>query len=168
MPPKEHEKWAERAVELGAKAAKVIAADSIKTAEWVRRKCQFGCGGWGKCLTCPPHSPTPDQTKHMLEDYHWAVLFESGKGSTREVAAKLERELFLAGFYKAFGFASGPCDLCDECDFEKGCRHPDESRPAMEACGIDVFETVRRNGFKIEVVRTHSDKCHFFGCVLIE
>jgi glyoxylase-like metal-dependent hydrolase (beta-lactamase superfamily II) len=27
--------------------------------------------------------------------------------------------------------------------FDRGCRHPDEARPAMEACGIDVFATAR-------------------------
>ena len=38
----------------------------------------------------------------------------------------------------------------------------------MEACGIDVFATVRKHGFAIEVVRTHGDPQHYFGLVLIE
>jgi hypothetical protein len=38
----------------------------------------------------------------------------------------------------------------------------------MEACGIDVFRTVRSNGFEIEVVRDHNDMQHYFGCVLVE
>ena len=38
----------------------------------------------------------------------------------------------------------------------------------MEACGIDVFATVRANGFPIEVVRDQEDPQHYYGLVLIE
>lgn len=44
--------FCKRAVELGAKKAKIIAATSVKTAPWVRYKCQFGCDGYAGCLTC--------------------------------------------------------------------------------------------------------------------
>lgn len=168
MAPKDLKKWADRAVKMGAKAAKIIRTDTVKTAEWVRMKCRFGCGGYGGCLTCPPHSPTPEETRRMLEDYQWAVLYEMGPKAKRELAVKLERDIFLAGHYKAFGMAQGPCGLCGECDFENGCPHNDRARPAMEACGIDVFETVRTNGFTIDVLRTTSEKGHYFGLVLIE
>ena len=40
-----------RALELGAKAAKIIEADSIVTAPWVRVKCQFGCPAYGTRLS---------------------------------------------------------------------------------------------------------------------
>jgi len=63
---------------------------------------------------------------------------------------------------------AGPCDLCDECAFDEGCRYPEKSRPAMEACGIDVYATVNRQGFDLEVVKTHRDKPRFFGLVLVE
>lgn len=162
------EEWAERVVKMGAKTGKIVPAESVKTAEWVRLKCQFGCGGYGGCLTCPPHSPTPQQTQRMLDDFSHAVLFETARGGSREMAAKLEREIFLAGHHKAFGMASGPCQLCEECDWEGGCRRPDDARPAMEACGIDVFETVRRNGFTVNVLSSTRQRGHFFGLVLIE
>jgi predicted metal-binding protein len=80
----------------------------------------------------------------------------------------MEREIFLSGHYKALGLGAGPCRLCNTCAFGKGCRHPDEARPAMEACGIDVFATVRKHGFNINVVKTYSDPQHYFGLVLIE
>jgi len=38
----------------------------------------------------------------------------------------------------------------------------------MEACGIDVYATVRRHGFAIEVVRDHEDPQHYFGMVLVD
>jgi predicted metal-binding protein len=81
--------------------------------------------------------------------------------------APLEREIFLAGFYKALGFGSGPCRGCPECNFD-GCRHPEDARPSMEACGIDVFATVRANGCPIEVVRDEGDEQNYYGLVLID
>jgi hypothetical protein len=38
----------------------------------------------------------------------------------------------------------------------------------MEACGIDVYTTVRANGFPIEVVKTQTCKANYYGLVLIE
>lgn len=38
----------------------------------------------------------------------------------------------------------------------------------MEACGIDVYETVRANGYPIEVVKDYSDDANYYGIVLIE
>jgi len=57
----------------------------------------------------------------------------------RELVADLEREIFLAGFYKALSFGCGPCGLCKTCEIENGCRYPEKARPSMEAAGIDVF-----------------------------
>ena len=158
----------ERAVALGAKAAKVVDASTIATAPWVRMKCRYGCGCWESSLCCPPHSPTPEETRKVIDSYARAILFEAGGGETKRIAVALEREAFLAGHYKAFGMGAGPCALCDECAFDEGCRHADEARPAMEACGIDVFRTVRANGFEIDVVGCRGEKQHYFGVVLVE
>jgi predicted metal-binding protein len=86
----------------------------------------------------------------------------------RRIVTDLEREIFLAGFYKAFGYACGPCSLCKECDFEGGCRHAYQARPAMEASGIDVFATARAAGFPIEVI-SRAEQCqNYYGLVLVE
>lgn len=42
---KKYAKYVTRAKELRVKDAKIIPTKSIVTAEWVRIKCQFGCGG---------------------------------------------------------------------------------------------------------------------------
>jgi predicted metal-binding protein len=153
---------------LGAVEAKVIRAETVVTAPWVRMKCRYGCGGWGSNLCCPPHSPTPEETAKVVACYQRALLIhcEAGVRPTPLVTA-LEREIFLAGFYKALGFGAGPCRLCRTCNLE-GCLHPEEARPAMEACGIDVFATARGNGFPIEVVRDESCDENYYGLVLIE
>ncbi len=156
------------AIAAGAAAAKIIDPKTVETAQWVRWKCQFGCDGFNSSLMCPPHSPTPDQTRRNLDEYKMAVLFEAGRGEPKEIAVKLERQFFLDGYYRAFGIGAGPCMLCSKCAFAEGCRHADNARPSLEACGIDVFATVRKHGFTINVVRTHRDEQHYFGLVLVE
>lgn len=104
----------------------------------------------------------------MLDQFKRAVLFEAGRGQPKKIAVALEKELFLQGFYKAFGMGAGPCHLCEVCAFEEGCRNPELARPALESCGIDVFATAREHGFTIEVVRDRSDVQHYFGLVLID
>jgi predicted metal-binding protein len=160
--------FVDAALAAGAAAAKVIDPRSVETAEWVRWKCQFGCDGFGSSRMCPPHSPPPSQTRAVLDGYKTAVLFEAGRGEPKQIAVALEKQFFLEGYYKAFGLGAGPCMLCPTCAFEKGCRHAEQARPAMEACGIDVFATVRKHGFTIDVVRSRQDVQHYFGLVLIE
>ncbi|MFH0965535.1 MAG: DUF2284 domain-containing protein [Planctomycetota bacterium] len=157
------------ALRLGAVAAKVIDPREVVTGEWVRRKCQYGCGGYRSSLCCPPHSPTPEATRRMLDEYRRAILFEAAIGEPDRIALALERHVFLSGREKAFGMGSGPCELCrSACAFEEGCRHPEKARPSMEASGIDVFSTVRKQGFEIRVLRSTDEEGHYFGLVLVE
>ena len=159
----------ELALGRGAMTAKVIKPAEVVTAEWVRWKCRYGCGCYGSSLVCPPYTPTPSQMRAMLDEYKRAILFEASPGvHVKKTASSLERELFLAGCYKAFGLGAGSCELCDECAFDEGCRHPRKSRPAMEACGIDVFATVRKHGFTVEVVKSQCEPIHIFGLVLVD
>jgi len=164
-------RWVARAKKLGAGEAKLIFPSSVVTAQWVRLKCQYGCGGYGLRLTCPPYSPTPSQTRAMLDEYRLALLVHCPGGNygapVKEIVAKLEREIFLAGRYKAFAFGSGPCGLCDGCNLEH-CTHPSEARPSMEAAGMDVYATARANGFPIEVVKDETCPQNYYGLVLIE
>ena len=160
-----------RAVRLGAKESKIIEVKTVKTAAWVRYKCQFGCSGFAESLTCPPYSPTPDQTQKILNSFKKAILIHCQSGTKvdiSKVVVQIEKEAFFAGYYKALGMGAGPCRLCAECNLKDGCRHREEARPSMEACGIDVFSTVRSNGFTIDTL--DSDKCRasYFGIVLIE
>ncbi len=162
------ESFCKRALELGAKKAKIISSSSIVTAPWVRVRCQYGCPLHGKRLTCPPYSPTPEKTREIIDCFETAILVEGGILKVTPLVAALEREIFLAGYYKAMAMGGGPCVKCEECSLDKGCKHPMQARPAMEACGIDVYQTVRNNGWKIEVVETHQSTHRHFGVVLVE
>jgi len=64
----------QKAKELGAADAKVIAASDVIVEDRVALKCRAGCIGYGKKLTCPPHVPTPDQFRKVLAEYHYALL----------------------------------------------------------------------------------------------
>ena len=86
-----------------------------------------------------------------------------------EMAVTIEREIFLDGYYKAFAMGAGPCQLCGQCNIANNeCINAEKARPAMEACGIDVFQTARNNGYQIEVVKNQSCKQNYFALVLIE
>jgi len=154
----------------GVKAAKMIPASDVETAAWVRLKCQYGCDGYNQCLVCPPFTPTPEQMRQVLNGYRRAILIHfEPHADTKEVVVELEREVFLRGAWKAFGLGAGPCYLCKSCVAKVGeCRHPEETRPAMEACGIDVFTTVHKAGFPIEVIRSTRERPNYYGLVLVD
>ena len=172
------ESFCKKAIEMGIEGAKIIDPGSIVTAEWVRMKCQYGCPGFGMSLCCPPRTPTPDMTRKVIDSYQKAILLHQRlvKGEKRgergrtfsKAIVRLEIEMFLDGYYKAWSMGSGPCDLCKECNLSGSCQHGHEARPSMEACGIDVFKTARDNGFPIEVVRTRDQERNIFGLVLVE
>ena len=167
--------YCRKALENGASHVRVIHPSLVVTAPWVRWKCQFGCPGYGMGYCCPPHTPTHEQTRALLDSYHRAILFhiEAPAAADRgkryraymEMLVELEGGLFKDGYYKAFVFLAGPCLLCKKCGKLSGvsCLHGDRARPAMEACGIDVFQTARNNGFFIETLRvkeqTHNEYC---------
>jgi predicted metal-binding protein len=166
----------DEALRLGALAAVVVSPQKVFTATWVRLRCQYGCSEYGQCLTCPPHSPTPETTRKMLDEFRTAILLHGHDwDSVRKVGQTLERTAFLAGYYKAFAFLCGPCDLCKTCLAVKqkgrkaaACQHPELARPAMEAAGIDVFATARAAGLPIEVVRSEDCPQDYYGLVLVE
>jgi len=165
--------FVELALDMGAENARLIDASTIKCEAWVRLKCQYGCPGYNKRLMCPPFTPRPEETAEVVACYRRAILLHAHDNAVvNDIVPELERKIFLAGYYKALGFGSGPCRICEnkgyKCNTSKRCRYPIIARPAMEACGINVFETVRSNGFHIEVVRSHGQSDDYFGVVLVD
>ena len=69
------------------------------------------------------------------------------------IVNKVEAKANMLGYRFATGLKAGPCGLCPECavkNSEKICRHPYQSRPSMEAVGIDVFETAENAGLPFD------------------
>lgn len=159
----------EDAVRLGATEAKIIAVSSIVVEPWVQMKCRFGCAYYNKSKTCPPFAPDYKETRDILGCYRHAILIEGqppGK-SFKEMLLKLELDASIAGFHKAFAMGAGPCPLCPECPEEQPCIMPYHARPSMEACGIDVFQTVRNNGFEVRFLEERGTYVKYFGMVLL-
>jgi predicted metal-binding protein len=179
MDATEMKHWCDRAVELGADVATPMAVADVVAAEWVRMKCLYGCDEPGLYRTCPPNLPPVETTRRLLAEFERAILLEVGPivGEERsdpesdrinQAALALERELFLAGHYKAWKMGAGPCDICAACTSGEPCPTPEKARPSMEGCGLDVFATVRNAGRAIDVVRTETDPYRFFALVLVE
>jgi predicted metal-binding protein len=176
--PRPLEEYCRRALERGASRARVVPASYVVTAPWVRYKCRFGCGSYGTRHLCPPATPKPAETEAVVRCYDRAIFVTyeaAGSSKQRPLRKKmhkdmleLEREIFLDGYYKALAFVAGPCNLCKTCDVSKPCKLPGEPRPAMEACGIDVFATFANAGVKLDVVRSESDPYKLCGMILVE
>lgn len=174
------EKYCVGAVEKGATHAKQIYPNSIVTAPWVRLKCQFGCPNYDKSYCCPPDSPTPEQTRDVIDSYNRSILFHIEAPKTKErtkryreylnMLIELEGEMFKDGYYKALVFLCGPCRLCNECKKLNGtpCDFGYRARPSMEACGIDVYQTARNNGFFIETLREKNQTQNSYCLMLVD
>jgi len=174
------EKYCIQALKGGVTAVKQIEPASVVTAPWVRLKCQFGCGGYNSNYCCPPYVPTPEETRKILDSYHRALMFHMEvplmwRGGTHlekclQTLINLEGIMFKDGYYKAFVFLVGPCDLCEECSKITGssCNKGNRARPSMEACGIDVFQTARNNEFFVETLRDESQTPNFYSLMLVD
>ncbi len=169
--------YVERALAAGATEAKIVPAGNAATAEWVRLKCQFGCSGYGWRFCCPPRTPTPEQMKRVLAAYHRALIYSytctqadyrPKRLRMQRLAVAIERSAFLDGHYQALALIAGPCRLCKECDLAGRCSHPEEARPSMESCGIDVYATARNSGIKLEVATRRDGPSKYISFTLID
>jgi predicted metal-binding protein len=174
--------YCERAVREGATHAKPVHPGSVVTAPWVRLKCQFGCTGYGKSHCCPPFTPTHEQTRAILDSFERAILFhievpdmpkkEKHYRKYFDMLVDLEGEIFKDGYYKAFIFLAGPCRLCKNCTRLEGedasCNFMNRARPCMEACGMDVYQTARNNGFFIDTLRKKHETNNEYCLMLVD
>lgn len=170
-----YSKFLDLAKNLGATHAKIIKTSTIVTAAWVYWKCKFGCPYLNSSLCCPPNTPTYRETRELLDCFEDAMLIQviidpndEKPVNLTDVVTSIERDLFLNGYYKVFSMGAGCCQYCgDNCSHTE-CRQPAKARPLIEACGIDVYSTVRNNGLTIDVLHDYSDKITLCGLILIE
>lgn len=154
---------------LGFRHVRPIPADAVHIPAWPDLRCKFGCERYGS-PHCPPNSPSPEKTREVLKDYSSAILLEGeppGKEFQLRVL-KAEKEAFTLGFHKTFAFWAGPCSLCPACPNDGKCYNTRDSRPSMEGAGIDVFETVRRAGFRLRTLDNRNDFVKYYALILLE
>jgi len=167
----------------GALHAKQIPAESVVTAAWTRFKCQFGCPAYDTNYCCPPYTPTADKTREIISCYRRGLLFHfqvpgdpKGYSFFKDwkknfmLLLDLEKKMFKDGYYKVLLFLAGPCLLCRKCEKLEGsaCKFPELARPSMEGCGIDVFQTVRNNGFQVEPLCEKGEDQNVFCLMLVD
>lgn len=153
---------------LGFAYARVIPAEQIAVAPWVRLKCRFGCGRYNQSLSCPPYALDEQQMAATVARYRLALLVQGTPPAQEfhEQLLRLEKELFLAGYPAALAFGAGPCPVCPNCNLSGPCRFPDKLRPSLEACGVDVYETARRAGLPLAPVKHPLGYVKYVGVVL--
>jgi predicted metal-binding protein len=163
------------ALRVGATDARVIEVGSIPVDDRVLMKCRVPrCSGYGTCGNCPPHCPSPGETRGFLDHYHTAVAYrlsvdpavivagadnkeqlKAARRSLYDMTAVIESAAFYDGHYFATGLACGNCKTvyCSDQDcavlMGEKCRQSLKARPAMEALGIDCFALAVRLGWEI-------------------
>jgi predicted metal-binding protein len=160
---------------------KWIEPKDIVVAQWVRMKCTFGCGEYGRNATCPPNVPPIPECRAFFNNYDTAALFhfehavdkpEDRHAWTRQVnqtLLKLERDVFMSGYHKAFLLFMDSCYLCVECPGKRDeCKNPRLARPSPESMGMDVFATVRQYGYTISVLKDYSEPMNRYAFLMIE
>ena len=165
----------------GYKDYKWVDPKGIVVAQWARMKCMFGCKNYGRCGTCPPNVPTVPESEAFFKGYRTGVVFHFSKAVdrpedrfawTRKVNSKLldlEREVFLSGYYKAFLLFMDSCNLCASCSaVREKCKNPKRARPTPESMAVNVFETVRKIGYPIEVLPDYSRSMNRYAFLMIE
>jgi predicted metal-binding protein len=153
----------------------------IIVAQWVRMKCMFGCGSYGHNASCPPNTPSIPECERIFSEYSGAVIFHFQKtvdrpedrgNVTRAInkqLIKLEREVFLMGNRKAFMMPTDECQLCPECSGDrKECINPRMARPTAEGMGVDVYATVRKYDFPIQVLKDYSEPMNRYAFLMID
>jgi predicted metal-binding protein len=166
--------------QLGYLDYKWIDPRRIVVAQWVRMKCMFGCGEYGRSGACPPHTPSVAECERFFNEYRQAVILhvdgtmekpEDRHAWSARINAKLlelEREVFLAGFERAFLLFMDSCGFCKDCAGDRrSCKQPRMARPAPEAMAVDVYSTVRRFGFPIAVRTDYHQKMDRYAFLLV-
>lgn len=162
------EKYVQMLREAGADDAMVIDAATIQTAPWTVYKCQFGCGNYGQKYCCPPNAPSYRETQAIIDCFSQAILFRVHAFHViTPMVLNVTAEMFRDGHYKTVGFGDCSCNLCTQCSPNR-CSHPGKALPSMEACGIDVFATVRANGWTVHWMNTPDAEPELFGLILVE
>ena len=158
-----------------------VDARKIVVSQWVRMKCMFGCTEYGKSASCPPNVPTVAECERFFRDYKEAAIFHFEKtvdkpedryAWTRQVntkLCKLERDVFVAGYPKAFLLYMDTCYLCKDCSGTRTqCLNKKMARPTPEALAVDVYSIVKQVGYPIEVLSNYSQKMNRYAFLMIE
>lgn len=132
------ERYRQEAVRLGMTDAKVIPVRQVVVDERVRGKCRIPmCVEYGVSANCPPHSPSPTETRELVKQYQYGIFMKrevkadgmagpdvaknlvQGKfdpertrrmKAVMEIPAQIESMAFYDGYYLAIAYG-GACKI---------------------------------------------------------
>jgi len=158
----------QKSINLGCTKAKVISTKTISIAHWMKLQCQYGCSRYGSLLTCPPFTPDAEEMAEVIPEYDTALLINASPDThISQIGIHLEKYLKAKGFNRAFALFAQPCNLCTPCTITTNCQYPDKARPTLQACGIDVNETIHNNGWDDLGPQIPCTENHSIGMVLL-
>lgn len=168
-------------VTFGCKDFKWMKPADIVVAQWVRMKCTYGCPNYGKSLSCPPNTPSIAECREFFSEYDQSVLFHFSKTVAKpedrhpwskevnDKLLKIERQVFLSGYHKAFALLMNECSICSQCAAVKDqCKQPESVRPVPESMGVDLFATARGCGYPIKVLEDHSQQMNRYALLMVK
>jgi predicted metal-binding protein len=129
------------ALELGASDAAIIQANQVVVEDRVVLKCRVGCDSYGKTLSCPPYTPSPDEFRRIVGEYSFA-LFMKFK-SHAEADMELQRNL-----------SKGPQEQLPKEMKDKVAKFWDswkDDKKKMNAAVVDLEKEAMRNGYSLAI-----------------
>lgn len=176
-----HERLIALALSCGATKAAVIDGKAVVLDRVFRAVCKSnGCGVYGRCWMCPPDAGEIEVLMERVRSYEHALLFQiirnledsfdiEGMGEAgRQInllARRIRKEIASFPLQDTLVLAAGGCRVCEACTKPEGlpCRNPKEALLSLEACGIDVYRTVKDTELKYT---NGQNTVTFFGMVL--
>ena len=165
------EKYINLALKIGAEHVVAVEPDDIVFDGRTILKCMFGCGDWGKGLTCPskPGALKPWEMEPLLRKYKTVLIIHSqDKKIAQEAAFSVEKEAFFDG--DVMSFSMSDCSICDDYDGCAGriggeCRDIMRARPSFHSVGVDVFATVGKLKLPLKPLRDYNEQQNWYAAV---
>ncbi len=174
-------KLEDKAKELGLDVF-IIDTSYIEVENRVQLKCAFGCRGYGKRLSCPPHIISVDEFRKVLKEYSKALLLieEHDTSAQKDIFAawsqlrresfkkmlELEYYSFREGFIFAHLLRPGACNECEKC--ADTCTRPDVRRFPPEAVGINLSGLIAKSGLELDIEYCDFNRIKCVGILLLE
>lgn len=177
------EKLIQTALDAGASGAVALPAAQIALSESFRELCRANsCGVYGKCWVCPPDCGEIGELMDLVRAHSRAVLYQTigtledsfdfegmqaAKQRHVQVCQKIQTALLRDDLPNRLHLGAGGCGVCETCSrvTNEPCRHPERALLSMEACGIDVYNTVKDTPFKYI---NGQNTVTYFGLVLYD
>ena len=164
----------------GFKDYKWISGHDVVVKQWVRFSCKFKCPTYGDKPICPPNMPSIHECERFFKEYKHIMIIRFHKKahhrnddkavfkSVDESLIDFEKKLFYQGYYKVMLLPATICARCETCaKIPDQCHHKALSRPTPEALGVDVFETVKKFGYPLEVLTDYNKTMNRYSFMLV-